>query len=120
MIINDKLFNLLKWLTLVIVPAVNASTFSILQLWGVDPEITAKLTGSIAILNTLLGVAIGVSAIQYNRSDEKYDGIISPKLADLQTSETALSLGPLPTDLENKKDVLLKVETPASPVIPEY
>lgn len=109
MTINNKLFNTLKWMTLVFVPAINAATFSILQLWGVDPEVTAKLTGSIAILNTLLGVAIGVSAFQYAHSDEKYDGTIDPLTANLQTSDRALDLSTDEYDAAQQKEVLLKV-----------
>lgn len=120
MLVSNKVFSSLKWATLVFVPAVNASVFSILQILEVDPSITAKVTGIIAILNTLLGVAIGGAALQYNSSDAKYDGTISPRLADMQTSETALNLGALPKDLEDQKEVLLKVDTSASPPIVEH
>lgn len=106
---NNKTFNILKWATLVFVPAVNAATFSILQLWGVDPDVTSKITGSIAILNTLLGVGVGALALQYNTSDEKYDGTIDPLTANMQTSDRALNLSTDEYDAANQKEVLLKV-----------
>lgn len=106
---NNRAFDILKWLSLAIVPAVNASIFAILQLWGVDPEVTAKVTGSIAILNTLLGVITGAAAIRWNASDDKYDGTIDPLTANMQTSNQALALSTDEYDAANQKDVLLKV-----------
>lgn len=120
MIINNKLYDALKWATLIFIPALNTATFSFLQLWGADPGLTSKVVGSIGIVNTLLGVAIGVVKQSYNKSDEKYDGTISPELAQMQTSDLALNLGPIPKDLEGRKDILLKVDSTNTPPIVEH
>ena len=116
MIIPSKLFDVLKWMTLILIPAIVAAVINLGDLWALPNA--GKIAGTIAIFNTVLGVAIGVSAIKYNASDEKYDGVIDPMTANSQTSENALRLSTDEYDAANQKEVLLKVKQ--NPVIPEY
>lgn len=114
MLIPSKYYNVLKWLTLIFLPAVNTAIFTLGQVWGFDN--VAQIVGTIAAINTLLGVSIGISTAQYNASDEKYDGTIDPVFANQQTSDAALALDSPASGLLNQKEVLLKVAPSQGPV----
>ena len=65
---NDKLYNILKWIALIALPALSTFIFALSNLWGFD---SAIIIGSIAALDTFIGSLIGVSTYQYNKNNIK-------------------------------------------------
>lgn len=114
--LNEKTYNILKWVAIIFIPALCTALFAIGQIW--DVENIGKIVGTLVALNTLLGVSIGVSTATYNASDAKYDGVIDPMTANAQTSENALRLRGDEYDVANQKSVLLKVQE--DPQVPEF
>ena len=61
----DKLYRILKWTSIIFLPAVNTLIFSLSSIfqwsWG---EMTV---GVITAVDTFLGALIGVSTLDYNR-----------------------------------------------------
>jgi hypothetical protein len=72
--LNDKSYNLLKKSATVLLPAAGALYFALAQIW--DLPKAEQVVGSIAAVNTFLGVVLGLSTRAYNKSDAKYDGSI--------------------------------------------
>lgn len=70
---NDKLYNILKWVTLIALPALSTFIFALSNLWGFNATV---IIGSIAALETFLGSLIGVSTYQYNKNNNQ---IAEPK-----------------------------------------
>ena len=68
--LNDKAYNVLKWLGLIILPALATFVITICEIWGLPygPQIGATITA----VATLIGAIIGVS--QYSISKEKKNG----------------------------------------------
>jgi len=60
--------------TLYVLPGIGAFYFALAQIWGF-PAATQVL-GTIAALETLLGVIIGISKKSYKESDAPYDGAV--------------------------------------------
>lgn len=104
----DAAYNWIKWLLIIVVPA-----FGTLYSQVADP---LGLGGVETVLRVLfavaafLGLILGVSTVQYNNSDDKYDGTIDPLTANMQTSDKALDLSTDEYDAANQKEVLLKVK----------
>jgi hypothetical protein len=73
-IMNDRTYNILKWVAQVFLPAVGAFYFALAPLWGF-PKVEEVL-GTIVALDTLLGVLLGVSTRVYNSDPRNFDGII--------------------------------------------
>ena len=71
MILSNKLYNILKWVATIVLPALSTMCFAIGDIWGWS--FTDQLIGSIVALNTFLGVIIGISAAQYNKSKTSDD-----------------------------------------------
>lgn len=72
--LSDKVYNVLKWIALLALPAL--ATF-----WGVigkvwDLPYTMQIVTTITALATLIGTLIGVSTISYNKDKEDADGQI--------------------------------------------
>ena len=65
---NNTIYNILKWLVLIALPALSTFLFCLSNLWGFDATI---IIGSIAALETFLGSLIGVSTYQYNKNQDK-------------------------------------------------
>jgi len=65
---SNKLYNILKWLVLIALPALSTFLCAMSSYWGFD---AVKVIGSIAALETFLGSLIGVSTYQYNKNQNK-------------------------------------------------
>lgn len=112
----EKWYLILKWVTLIVMPALGTALFTIGQIWSWED--VAKVVGTLAALNTLLGVSVGLSTVSYNASDDKYDGTISPHLANASTGDSVLNIPAAENVDYRPKEVLLKVEDP--PPIAEF
>lgn len=62
---NDKIYNILKWLALIALPALSTLIFAISNIWSFD---ATPFIGTIAAIATFLGSLIGVSTYQYNKN----------------------------------------------------
>lgn len=75
---TNGLYDKLKYFSLVILPAIGALYFGLGQIWGF-PEIE-KVVGSIAVLDTFIGVLLKKSTDKYYESGANFDGeaIVQP------------------------------------------
>ena len=65
MIIPDKIYDLLKWLTMIVLPALATAYVGLASIWGWPyADEVAKTT---AVICTLLGALLGISTAQYNK-----------------------------------------------------
>jgi len=66
MIKNSKLYDILKWIALVFLPALGALYFGLSQVWGLPYG--EEIVGTITLIVTFLGALIGISNINYNKN----------------------------------------------------
>lgn len=67
MIFSDKVYNVLKWLCLIALPAAATLYTALSALWG-WPNAQA-VSGTITAIATLIGTLIGVSNSNYNKKE---------------------------------------------------
>lgn len=67
--LNNKIYNILKWMCLIASPAVCALLTTLTSLWGWPIPIEA-IVGTITAITTCIGVMIGISTYNYNRCEE--------------------------------------------------
>jgi len=72
MLLDDKVYQVLKRIVQIFLPALASLYFGLGQIWHFP--MVEEVIGSITVITTFLGVALGVSAKAYNASDAKYDG----------------------------------------------
>lgn len=72
MIINSKLYDALKYITMIVLPALTTLWLSVGSIWGfpyVEP-IGATLTAITAFLGAILGISTSLYNIREQRKDE--------------------------------------------------
>lgn len=60
----DKVYDILKWVCLILLPASSTLYWSLSSIWGWP--YTEQIIGTIAAVETFLGVIIGISTHTYN------------------------------------------------------
>lgn len=109
MILNSKIYDKLKYIALVILPAFSALYFGLGEIWGL-PKVT-EVIGTIAVLDTVLGGFIRQSNLKYKNSDERFDGSIEVSEED-DRKMFSLNLDSDPEKLDQKNEVVFRVDTP--------
>lgn len=66
--LNDHLYDLLKWICMVVIPAMTTAYVGLSAVWG-WPYAT-EIAKTSAVICTLLGALLGISTAQYNKDDE--------------------------------------------------
>lgn len=66
-ILSDKVYNILKWVALVLMPALGALYFGLAGIWGFPYG--EQIVGTITVIDTFLGVILGISTVQYNKKE---------------------------------------------------
>ena len=66
--LSNKLFDALKWLTLVGIPALTTAYVGLSSIWGWQYADQVAKTSAVACV--LLGSLLGISTIQYNKAQK--------------------------------------------------
>lgn len=69
--IPDKVYDILKWIALICIPAIVIFLSVVLGVLEVDPKTTNIVVTIIAAIGTLIGSLIGVSTATYNKDKDK-------------------------------------------------
>lgn len=64
--IPDKVYDILKAVALVILPAIGTLYFALAGIWGWP--YSEQIVGSITAIDTFIGVVLGISSMQYKKS----------------------------------------------------
>lgn len=71
----DKLYDVLKWIALIALPATATLWFTIAKIWGLP--YMGEITGTIVAVDTFLGALLGISNLTYKRMEANYDSEIN-------------------------------------------
>ena len=62
---NNKVYDVLKWIAMYLLPAVGTLYFALAGIWGLPYG--EQIVGTITAIDTFLGVILGISTVQYNK-----------------------------------------------------
>ena len=62
---SNKVYDVLKWIALVALPALTALWLTLANIWGFP--YAEAIGATVAAITTFLGALLGVSSIQYNK-----------------------------------------------------
>jgi len=68
MILSNKYYNLLKWIALIVLPALGTLYFGLARIWGLP--FGEEIVGTITVIDTFLGALLGVSTNNYYKQNE--------------------------------------------------
>lgn len=66
--LNNKMYDILKWIAILFLPALGTLYFSLAGIWGLPYG--EQIVGTITAIDTFLGVILGVSTVQYNKTNK--------------------------------------------------
>lgn len=65
---SDKTYNILKWIAQMLLPALGTLYFALASVWNLP--YSEQIVGTITAVDTFLGVILGISTAQYNKTKE--------------------------------------------------
>lgn len=65
---SNKVYDVLKWITLVALPALTALWLALANIWGFP--YAEAIGATLAAVTTFLGALLGISSLQYNKKLE--------------------------------------------------
>ena len=63
---SDKVYNVLKWITMLVLPGLGTLYFTLSTIWGLPYG--EEVTGTITAVVTFLGAVLGISTAKYNKT----------------------------------------------------
>lgn len=66
---SNKVYDILKWIAMVVLPAAATLYFALAGIWGFPYG--EQIVGTITAIDTFLGVVLGISNTQYNKAANK-------------------------------------------------
>lgn len=69
LMLNNKIFDWLKWISIVALPALSTFIVVLGKIWGWG-DIAPMVAQTITAIAVLLGALLGISTIQYNKDGE--------------------------------------------------
>lgn len=106
MVLNSKVYDVLKWLVQIVLPAIGACYAALAALWGFP--YAEQVVGSISAICVLLGACLRISNSNYDG-----DGVLLVK-SDLEEGDEDkynLTLTSNEADLANKSSFVVSVKT---------
>lgn len=62
----DKVYDVLKWIVVIVIPALTTAYVGLSMIWGFP--YADKIAKTSAVVCTLLGALLGISTIEYNKT----------------------------------------------------
>lgn len=69
MTMSNKTYDTLKWIAQFLLPAAGTLYFALAGIWGLPYG--EQVVGTITAVDTFLGVLLGLSSAQYNKTESK-------------------------------------------------
>lgn len=66
---SNKVYDVLKWIAMYLLPAMGTLYFALAGIWGLPYG--EQIVGTIAAIDTFLGVILGISTAKYNKEKEQ-------------------------------------------------
>lgn len=66
--LSNKMYDVLKWIALVVLPAMSALYLGLSGIWGFPYG--EQVSGTIALVDTFLGALLGISSANYAKNKE--------------------------------------------------
>lgn len=64
--LNNKTYDVLKWIAQILLPALGTLYFALSKVWGLPYD--TEVVGTITAIDAFLGAVLGISTSQYNKS----------------------------------------------------
>lgn len=101
--LNNKVYDVLKWIAQILLPALGTLYFALGKVW--DLPYVEGVTGTIVALDTFLGAILGISSVSYHG-----EGSLIVNQTDPDSETLSVSLNENLEDIVDRKYMVLKIE----------
>ena len=108
MLLTNKTYNILKWVAQYLLPASGTLYFALASIWGLPHG--EQIIGTVTAVDIFLGVILGLSANQYNKTAVVTDGQLLIDTSNPTRDTYRLDLGENLEGLSSKKTITLAVK----------
>jgi hypothetical protein len=108
--LSNRLYDGSKFFAQIVLPAFGTLYFALATIWALPSA--EEVVGTVVAVDTFLGVVLGISTKGYNASDAKYDGTVDVLPKEGGGKHFQLNLNSDPEDLDQKKEISFKVNSP--------
>lgn len=102
---SNKVYNVLRDVAQVYLPAVGALYFALAAIWGLPAA--EQVSGTVLAVDTALGAVLKLSTSSYNKSDEKFGGTL--RVEDGEDGSTLRIKGVDPVVLTTQDEITFKI-----------
>lgn len=71
MILKNKIYDKLKWIAQIVLPAIATLYFALASIWGLPYG--EQIVGTITAIDAFLGAILGISTVNYYNNKEEND-----------------------------------------------
>lgn len=71
MLLNDKVYDIIKYIAQYVLPAIGTLYFALAGIWGLPYR--EEIVGTITAIDTFLGAILGISTYSYNKNQENIE-----------------------------------------------
>jgi len=103
MVLKNKVYDVMKWIALIVLPAISALYFALANVWSLPAA--DKVVGTIAAIDTFIGAILGISTAGY-----KGDGTMILNPDDEGSMDIEMDEDQIQKLMGDQKTVVLKVE----------
>ena len=68
MIFDNDTYDLLKWIAMIVLPALGSLYFGLASIWGLPYG--EQIVGTITVIDTFIGALLGISSVQYAKEKD--------------------------------------------------
>lgn len=108
--LNNKMYDVLKAIAQIYLPAAGALYAALAALWGFPA--VEQVGGTVLALDTFLGVILGISSSTYKSSGAKYDGNLVMTITPEGKKVYSLELNDDVENLDDKDEIHFKMVFP--------
>ena len=104
----DRAYSTIKKIVQVVLPACSSLYFGLAAIWGLP--YAEQVVGTLAVIATFLGICLGISSSQYDKSGAAFDGKVVVSTTGNGKKLYSLELDGDPENLQDKRRVSFRVE----------
>lgn len=103
----NKLYDILKWIAQLVLPAIGTLYFALANIWGFPYG--EEIVGTITAIDAFLGVILGINTAVYKASSDYGDGTMWVTNAGGKDNYSFEMSAPI-EDIEKKSELTLRVK----------
>ena len=103
---TNKIYDALKWIAQIVLPAIATFYFTLASIWGLP--FVEEILGTLTAIDAFIGILLGISSKSYNKTK---DGTLAITNIDEEGVTGQLKIDVPTEELINRSEITLKIDS---------